>query len=87
MPKDMGYEAGYSSTPSVKPTHGDYGGTFGSTPASNAGASGRAYVTGKPSRNPKQKDAKGATGGYHNTSAGGSPGIQSGAGRVKKMGY
>ena len=58
----------YGSTPAAKPMTGNYGGGFGSTPSSNAGASGRSYVSGKPRTNPKQKSAprSGMMGGYRN---------------------
>lgn len=74
MPEGKGYKAGYSSTPSVKPTHGDYGGGFNSTPSSNAGNSGRKIHTGPFSRNPKQKGSQTKTGGYRNTTKPGDPG-------------
>lgn len=57
MPKNMGY-GGQKGT--------DYGGSFKSTPSSDAGASGRSYTSGPFKTNPKQKPMKTATRGYRN---------------------
>ena len=64
----------YGSTPSKKPMMGNYGGGFGSTPSSDAGASGRSYVTGKPRRNPKQKSMPTRGGAHKNLVRPGDPG-------------
>ena len=78
MPEGKGYKAGYSSTPSVKPNHGNYGGHFDSTPSSDKqggyGAPPGARKSAPFPRNPKQKDAKGGTGGYRNLTRSGDPG-------------
>lgn len=74
MPEGKGYKAGYSSTPSAKPMHGDYGGKPVSTGASNAGNSGRKIHEGPFKRNPKQKDSMSYGKGYRNTTKSGDPG-------------
>ena len=66
MPEGKGYKMSYGSSPAVKQKMGDYGGSPTSTPASQAGASGRSYTSGAFKRNPKQKDAPGGGGRHRN---------------------
>ena len=82
MPKGMGYDEGRKgkTTSSAKPTHGDYGGHFNSTPSSDKmggyGAPPGRRVAGKFPRNPKQKSSpgEGMQAPYRNTTRPGDPG-------------